>query len=192
MIYLYIALGVIALWVIATYNFFVSAKARVKAAIQEIGNQLKRQADLIPNLENSVKGYLTHEKGIFNELSAARKLVASAAKSGSLAKMADAGKAFSDVLPKLQVVVEDNPELKGNEVVENLMDELRDTSDKVMYARRLLIDLSADYNVKRATFPSSILAGMFNFSEMKGLETPEDGEAFSVRKEEMKSPKVNI
>ena len=106
--------------------------------------------------------------------------------------MADAGKAFSAVLPKLQVVVEDNPELKGNEVVQNLMDELRDTSDKVMYARRLLIDLSADYNVKRVTFPSSLVAGVFKFTEMKGLETPEEGEAFSVRKEEMKSPKVNL
>ena len=192
MIYLYVVLAVIGLWLISTYNFFASSRARVKAAIQEIGNQLKRQADLIPNLENSVKGYLKHEKGIFDELSSARKLVASAAKSGNLNKMADAGKALSDVLPKLQVVVEDNPELKGNEVVKNLMDELRDTSDKVMYARRLLIDLSADFNVKRVTFPSSLIAGMFNFSEMKGLETPEEGEAFSVRKEEMKTPKVTI
>src|SRR3990170_6416202 len=184
MIYLYIVLAVLALWIISTYNFFASSRARVKAAIQEIGNQLKRQVELIPNLESSVKGYLKHEKGIFDELSNARKLVAAAAKSGNLGKMADAGKAFSEILPKLQVVVEDNPELKGNEVVQNLMDELRDTSDKVMYARRLLIDLSADYNVKRVTFPSSLVAGVFKFDELKGLDTPEEGEAFSVRKEE--------
>ena len=189
---LLIALVLIALWVIGIYNFFASAKARIKAAIQEIGNQLKRQADLIPNLESSVKGYLKHEKGIFDELSSARKLVAVASKSGNLAKMADAGKAFSEILPKLQVVVEDNPELKGNEVVTNLMDELRDTSDKVMYARRLLIDLTADFNVKRVAFPSSLIANMFGFAEMKGLETPESGSHLEVSESETKSPKVNL
>src|SRR3990170_7366071 len=188
MIYLYIVLAVLALWIISTYNFFASSRARVKAAIQEIGNQLKRQVDLIPNLENSVKGYLKHEKGIFDELSSARKLVASAAKSGNLGKMADAGKALSEVLPKLQVVVEDNPELKGNEVVQNLMNELRDTSDKVMYARRLLIDLSADFNVKRATFPSNVIANMFGFSEVEGLKMDEAGEATKVTRESTKTP----
>lgn len=183
MIYLYIALGVLLLWVISIYNFFASSKARIKASIQEIGNQLKRQADLIPNLEASVKGYLKHEKGIFDELSLARKMVAAAAKSGNLGKMADAGKALSEVLPKIQVIVESNPELKGSEVVKGLMDELRDTSDKVMYARRLLIDLTADFNVKRVAFPSSLIANMFGFAEMKGLETPES---------DTKTPKVSL
>lgn len=189
---LIIVLVLVAIWVIGIYNFFVSSKTRIKAAIQEIGNQLKRQADLIPNLESSVKGYLKHERGIFDELTSARKLVVAAAKSGNLAKMADAGKAFSEILPKLQVVVEDNPELKGNEVVTNLMDELRDTSDKVMYARRLLIDLSADYNVKRVSFPSNLVANMFGFSEMKGLETPETGAHMAVSESETKSPKVSL
>jgi len=192
MIYLYIALGVLLLWAIATYNFFASSKARIKASIQEIGNQLKRQMDLIPNLEASVKGYLKHEKGIFDELSAARKMVAAAAKSGNLGKMTDAGKALSEVLPKIQVIVESNPELKGSEVVKNLMDELRDTSDKVMYARRLLIDLTADFNVKRVSFPSSLVARTFGFSEMKGLETPETGLHMGVTESETKSPKVNL
>src|SRR3972149_4839355 len=90
-------LGVLVLWVIATYNFFVSSKTRVGAAIQEIGNQLKRQIDLIPNLESSVKGYLKHEKGIFDELSNARKLIAGAEKSGSIEKMAEAGKMISEI-----------------------------------------------------------------------------------------------
>lgn len=191
----YILIGIVVilvLWVISTYNFFASSKTRVKAAIQEIGNQLKRQMELIPNLESSVKGYLKHEKGIFDELSSARKLVASASKSGNLKKMADAGKAFSDLLPRLQIVVEDNPELKGNTVVTNLMDELRDTSDKVMYARRLLIDLTADYNVKRVTFPSNFIAQTFGFTELKGLETPETGSHMSVTEADTKTPKVNI
>jgi LemA protein len=100
---------VLVFWAISTYNFFASSKTRIGAAIQEIGNQLKRQAGLIPNLESSVKGYLKHEKGIFTELSEARKSISSAVKSGNLKKMADAGKMLSDVLPKIQVVVESNP-----------------------------------------------------------------------------------
>lgn len=192
-LYIFIAiLFLLFFWVAGTYNFFVTAKTRVGAAIQEIGNQLKRQAELIPNLEASVKGYLKHEKGIFDELTAARKSVQEAAKSGDLKKMANAGKQIADVLPKIQVVVESNPEMKGADVVNNLMDELRDTSDKVMYARRLLIDLTADYNVKRVTFPSNIIANAFNFGELKGLETPTQGESFKVSESEMKTPKVNI
>lgn len=182
----------IGLWIVSQYNFFASSKTRIGASIQEIGNQLKRQVELIPNLEASVKGYLKHEKGIFEELSSARKLVAAASKSGDLKKMSAAGKALSDVLPKIQVVVESNPEIKGSEVVKSLMDELRDTSDKVMYARRLLIDLTADYNVKRVTFPSNIVAGMFNFGAMKGLETPESGDFTKVGEGETKSPKISL
>lgn len=193
MIYVLLAIVLIlVVWVASTYNFFVSSKTRVGAAIQEIGNQLKRQAELIPNLESSVKGYLKHEKGIFDELTAARKAISGAVDSGNLKKMADAGKMLSEVLPKIQVVVESNPEIKGSEVVKNLMDELRDTSDKVMYARRLLIDLTADYNVKLVAFPSNIIAGIFHFSQLKGLETPTEGGAFKVSEGEMKTPKVNL
>lgn len=173
----------LVLWVISTYNFFVSSKARIKASIQEIGNQLKRQADLIPNLEASVKGYIKHEKGIMEMLSEARKL---------LSKGQDASKQISEALSGLKIVVESNPELKANTVVENLMGELRDTSDKVMYARRLLIDLTADYNVKRVSVPSNLVANMFKFDELKGLETAEDGEHLTVSSAEMKSPKVNL
>lgn len=170
-------------WVIGTYNFFVSSKTRIKASIQEIGNQLKRQSDLIPNLESSVKGYLTHEKGILQMLSDARKLVAAGK---------DASKQISEALSGLKIVVESNPELKANTVVENLMNELRDTSDKVMYARRLMIDLTADYNVKRVSVPSNIVASMFKFDELKGLETAESGEHLTVSAAEMKSVKVNL
>src|SRR3989339_1910600 len=173
----------IGLYLISLYNFFQTALTRIKASIQEIGNQLKRQADLIPNLEASVKGYLTHEKGILEMLSEARKLV-SAGK--------DATKQISDVLSGLRIVVESNPELKANTVVENLMGELRDTSDKVMYARRLMIDLTADYNVKRATVPTNLVANLFKFEELKGLETPESGDFLKVSSDEMKSIKVNL
>ena len=180
----------VALYVVGIYNFFVSSKARIKASIQEIGNQLKRQSELIPNLENSAKGFLKHEKGIFDKLTDARKSINKAVESGDIQKMADAGNKLATLLPELKVVVESNPEIKGAEVVTKLMDELRDTSDKVMYSRRLLIDLSADYNVKRVSFPSNIVASMFGITEVQGLKTPE-GE-MSVTESEMKTPKVDL
>lgn len=193
MIYIILAIAIILVfWIISTYNYFVSTKTRIGASIQEIGNQLKRQSELIPNLEASAKGYLKHEKGIFDELSEARRAIGKAVDSGDVKKMADAGKMLSDVLPKIQVVVESNPEIKASEVVTNLMNELRDTSDKVMYARRLLIDLTADYNVKMVTFPSNIIAGMFKFEKQKGLETPADGPELKVSEEETKTPKVDL
>ncbi len=193
MTYYLIGIAVILVfWIISTYNFFVSAKTRIKAAVQEIGNQLKRQADLIPNLESSVKGYLKHEKGIFKDLTSARKAIDSAVKSGDVQKMADAGSQFSQILPKLQVLVESNPEIKGSGVVTKLMDELRDTSDKVMYSRRLVIDLTADFNVKRVRVPSNMIASMFKFEELPGLITPEKGEHTSVSSKDVKTPKVKL
>lgn len=191
--YILIGIGVIlVLWFISTYNFFVSSKARIKGAVQEIGNQLKRQAELIPNLEASVKGYLKHESGIFEKLTEARRAIASAVESGNAQKMADAGAKLAAVLPSLTIAVEDNPELKGSDVVEKLMDELRDTGDKVMYARRLVIDLTADYNVRRVAMPSSLVANMFKFVELAGLITPSEGEHLKVTEAETKTPKVKI
>jgi LemA protein len=189
---LLIALAVIVLWALGTYNFFVSSKARIKAAVQEIGNQLKRQADLIPNLESSVKGYLVHEKGIFEKLTDARRAISAAVDSGNVQKMADAGAKLAAVLPSIKVAVEDNPELKGSDVVGKLMDELRDTADKVMYARRLVIDLTADYNVRRVTMPSSLVANLLKLEELPGLITPTEGEHLRVSSEETKTPKVKL
>lgn len=192
---MWIILGLIVLgilWVVMTFNFFASSKARIKAAVQEIGNQLKRQADLIPNLEESTKGYLKHEKSIFDDLTEARRAIAQAVKSGGVQEMADAGTKLSAVLPRFQVAVEDNPELKASEVVAKLMDELRDTADKLMYARRLVIDLTADYNVRRVSFPSSLVASMLGFGEQPGLITPEGGSHVEVSEEEMKTPKISL
>ncbi len=182
----------VILYFISTYNFFQTALTRIKASIQEIGNQLKRQADLIPNLEASVKGYLKHEKNILTMLADARKMVAAASKSRDLAKQTAAASAIGDVIPRLSVVVESNPELKGNTTVINLMEELRDTSDKVMYARRTLIDLTADFNIKLVTFPSSLVANLFGFKAEKGLETPVAGEHLTVSEADIKTPKVKI
>ncbi|MEK9182466.1 MAG: LemA family protein [Patescibacteria group bacterium] len=191
--YILIGIGaILVLWFISTYNFFVSSKARIKGAVQEIGNQLKRQAELIPNLEASVKGYLKHESGIFEKLTEARRAIASAVKSGNAQKMADAGAKLAAVLPSLTIAVEDNPELKGSVVVGKLMDELRDTGDKVMYSRRLVIDLTADYNVKRVSMPSALIANVFKFEEQPGLITPDKGEHVEVTSGDLKSPKVKL
>lgn len=187
-----IAVGVILIYGIATYNSLQTIKTRIQASIQEIGNQLKRQIDLIPNLETSVKGYLKHERSIFTQLAEARKAVVSAIKTGGLAKAQDAASLLQQVIPALQVVVEDNPELKANETVARLMDELRDTADKVMYARRTLIDLTADFNRLLMTFPSNMVAMLFGFKAEKGLTTPTEGAHMSVAAEETKTPRVNL
>ncbi len=185
-------LGLILVWVISTYNFFVSSKARIKAAVQEIGNQLKRQSELIPNLERSAKSYLKHEKEIYEKLTQARKEISQALSSGNIQKMADASEKLASILPSIKVLVESNPELKASDVINKLMDELRDTADKVMFARRLVIDLTADFNVKRVTFPSNIVANIFNFEEQPGLITPSEGEHLRVEESDLKTPKVNL
>ncbi len=187
-----IAVVLVAGYVISVYNFFQTGKTRIDASIQEIGNQLKRQADLIPNLEASVKGYMKHEKDILNALADARKQVAAAVKSGSLEAQTKASEALSQLLPKISVIVESNPQLKASETVTKLMEELRDTADKVMYARRTLIDLVADYNIKVVTFPSNLVAKLFGIKKQAGLKLENMEEATTVSASDTKSPKINL
>lgn len=186
------AVVLVAFYVISLYNWFQTASMRIIASIQEIGNQLKRQASLIPNLESAAKGYLKHEKGIFEDITSARKAVEKATGSNDMAKIEKASDAVSSLVPKLQVLVESNPEMQGEKVISKLMDELRDTSDKLMYSRRVVIDLSADYNQKVVTIPSNIVANMFGFKMQKGLATPLEGSHLSVSDTEMNDPKINI
>lgn len=189
---LLIALGAIVVYLIGIYNKFQTIGTRIKASIQEIGNQLKRQADLIPNLEASVKGYLSHEKSIFKQLADARTQISAAAKSNSPQKLVDAASALSQVMPALRIAVEDNPELKAEKTVTRLMEELRDTADKVMYARRTLIDLTADYNMMVITIPSNFVASLFKFKQKEGLKTPTQGEHIQVSDKDTKAPKVSL
>ncbi|KKU92711.1 hypothetical protein A3H89_00940 [Candidatus Amesbacteria bacterium RIFCSPLOWO2_02_FULL_48_11] len=186
-----LAVGLLV-YVIGVYNALASMRTRIGASIQEIGNQLKRQVELIPNLEESAKAYLKHEKDIFKLLADARKTVTAAVKSGKLDQLASAGEKISQLLPQIQVIVESNPQIKGADIIARLMDELRDTSDKVMYARRTLIDLTADYNIKLVTFPSNLVANSFGFKPEKGLETPASGAHLSVTADETKTPKVSL
>ncbi|MCL5090626.1 MAG: LemA family protein [Patescibacteria group bacterium] len=187
-----IILVLIAFFVWSTYNKLVTLRTRIQASIQEIGNQLKRQADLIPNLVESVKGYLKHEKEIFAELTSARKSILEATAKNDPQLMVDAGEKLQKVLGEFRVVVESTPQIRGVESVNKLMDELRDTADKVMYSRRTLIDLTADYNITLVTFPSNLVAKIFNFQPEKGLTTPVSGEHLEVSDEETKGPKVKL
>lgn len=191
-ILLIIAAVVIGFYIISLYNWFQTALTRITAAIQDIGNQLKRQASLIPNLEKSAKGYLKHEKGIYEDIVSARKAVEKASGSKDIAKIEAASDAVSGLVPKLQILVESNPEMKGVEVINKLMDELRDTSDKLMYARRVVIDLSADFNAKVVTFPSNMIAIMFGFKMQKGLAMPVEGSHLSVSDDETGDPKISL
>lgn len=182
----------VALYAVSVYNTLQQLKTQIVASIQEIGNQLKRQASLIPNLEASVKGYLKHEKGVFEMLTDARKSVAQAADSHSVKDIDKAIASLQAVVPRISVAVEDNPELKADQTVTRFMQELSDTADKLMYARRSVIDLSARYNAMLVTVPSNFIANMFGFKPEKGLDTPMTGSHVSVSDGEMKDVKVNL
>jgi LemA protein len=183
----------VVVYLFTTYNKFVTTKTRIQASIQEIGNQLKRQADLIPNLVESVKGYLKHEKDVFKMLTLARTQVMQALK-GKLdpQKLVDVSAQLQSALQPIRVVLESNPQLQAAAPTQKLMDELRDTADKVMYARRTLIDLTADYNVMVMTVPSNLVAMLFGFTKEQGLKTPETGAHLELSGDEMQSPKVKL
>ncbi len=179
-------------YVVSVYNGLQTIKTRIVASIQEIGNQLKRQSNLIPNLQESAKAYLKHEKEIYSMLTAARTSVDKAVKDKSLASADKASAQIQNLLPKIQVLVESNPELKADQTIRQFMDELRDTSDKLMYSRRTLIDLAQDYNVRLVTFPSNVIANMFGFQPEKGLDTPMTGAHIEVSSAETKDVKVSL
>lgn len=189
---LLLVLIVVGLYVWSLYNKFVTTKTRITASIQEIGNQLKRQSDLIPNLIESVKGYMKHEKEIFKAITEARRVANRAIESSDVQKMLDASESLSRAIMPIKVLHESNPELKAVSTVTKLMDELRDTADKLMYSRRVLIDLSADYNIMMVTFPSNLVGKLFGFKAEQGLKMPEEGEFREVSEEERKSPKVKL
>jgi len=192
MIIILVVLVVVVLYLWTVYNKFVTTKTRVRASIQEIGNQLKRQADLIPNLVDSVKGYMAHEKEIFKSLTDARKAILEATAKNDPQMMVDASAVAQRTFGRFQALMESTPEIKAVGAVTQLMGDLRDTADKIMYSRRVLIDLSADYNIMVVTFPSNLVAKIFHFTAEKGLVTPEEGEHLEVSEEEMKTPKVEM
>ena len=182
----------VVLYVISLYNLFQTLKTRIKASIQEIGNQLKRQSSLIPNLEASVKASFSHETGIFKLLSEARASSAKAVRSGSLADSEVAIDQIQKLVPAMNVLVESNPQMQAQASLTQFMNELRDTSDKLMYSRRILIDLSQEYNMKRMTFPSNLVAQVFGFGEEKGLAGMESGSHLEVTQKDTEDVKVSL
>lgn len=186
-----VGIGLVVLYIVGIYNTLQRLKTQIMASIQEIGNQLKRQASLIPNLESSVKSYMKHESKIFGMLTEARKS-AEKAQSGNLNDIETAIEKMQSVIPQVKVMVEDNPELKADSTVTKFMDELTDTADKLMYARRSLIDLTQSYNEKLLTFPSNIVASLFGFQQEKGLETARTGSHVEVSQREMEDVKVDL
>jgi LemA protein len=192
---MYITLGLLvifAIYLVSFFNGLQTIKVQINASIQEIGNQLKRQAQLIPSLVESAKGYLKHEKEIFKDLTDARKLIDQATTSNDPKNLDKAQASIGNILKSLNVIVESNPEIKGVQVVSDLMNELRDTADKIMYARRTVIDLSADFNVKISTIPGIWIAPMMGFSTQKGLETPSSSDFMSVSDQETKTPSAKL
>ena len=191
MIYIVLLIGVAFLF-FSFYNKLKTTQVRIKASIQEIGNQLKRQANLIPNLVESVKGYMTHEKGIFDELTDARKSIDQAVKTNDPKALDKSQDLINKVLGSIKVVMESNPEIKASNLVSSLMDELRDTADKLMYARRTLIDLTADFNTAISTIPGLWISPILGFKEEKGLSTPTNTDQIEVSTEETKNPEVKL
>jgi len=187
-----IILAAIVLYLVMFFNGLRTTEVQIGAAIQEIGNQLKRQSQLIPNLIESVKGYMKHEKGIFEDLTAARKMIDSAISSQDPKSIDAAQTLLTKTMGSIRVIAESNPEIKASNLVGNMMEELRDTADKIMYARRTFIDLSADFNVKISTIPGLWLAPLFGFQKKSGLVTPQDGRITSVSEDETKNPEVKL
>lgn len=192
MIYAIILVLAIVFLLFSFYNKLKRTQVLIKASIQEIGNQLKRQANLIPNLVDSVKGYMTHEKGIFDQLTQARESINQAVQTNDPKAMDKSQELINKALGSIKVVMESNPEIKASDLVSNLMNELRDTADKLMYARRTLIDLTADFNTTISTIPGMWIAPIFGFKEEKGLSTPTDMNQLEVSKEETKNPEVKL
>jgi len=187
-----IIVGAIVLYLVFFFNSLKTLQVHIKASIQEIANQLKRQAELIPNLAESVKGFMSHEKDIFKMLSDARKMVDTAIKTNDPQMIDKAQAALGNAIKSINVIAESNPQIQSSQLVTNLMNELRDTSDKVMYARRTLIDLAASFNIKISTIPGIWIAPLMGFTAQKGLETPLSGEFLEVSTSETVTPKIKL
>jgi LemA protein len=153
---------VVALWLVLVYNGLVQSRTRTQEAYSDIDVQLKRRYDLIPNLVSTVQGYATHEKTVFENVTAAR---ANAMQATGSAK-ADAENQLSGTLKSLFAVAENYPDLKANQNFLSLQNELTDTEDKIQAARRFYNGMVRDLNTKILVFPTNMFANMFGFTKM--------------------------
>ena len=187
-------LVVVGLWGVGIYNGLVTARNAFKNAFAQIDVQLQRRFDLIPNLVETAKGYMSHERETLEAVVAARAaaqsgLSAAKANPGDPAAMATLAAAQGQLnagLGRLLAVAEAYPDLKANQNMMQLTEELTTTENKVAFARQAYNDSVMAFNNKREVFPSSLLAGMFNFGPAALLDIPAD------KAEVREAPKVQF
>ena len=165
-----IVVAVIVLYVISTYNGLVVLRNKVKDQWSQIEVQLKRRADLIPNLVETVKGYAAHEKDTLEAVVSARNKAVRA--TTPEAEMQANGE-LSQALGRLFALTEAYPDLKANTNFVDLQNQLKETEDKISYSRQFYNDTVLKYQNKKESFPSNIIAGMFGFKTFKFFEAEE-------------------
>jgi LemA protein len=180
----------VALFIISKYNGLVTLRNRFKNAWAQIDVQLKRRYDLIPNLVETTKGYLKHERGTLEAVIAARNSAFSAkdrvagnpGDPEAMKALASAEGSLGGALGRLFALTEAYPDLKANTSMNQLMEELTSTENKISFARQSYNDSVMGYNTAREVFPTNIIAGMFNFgpAESFQVEAPEQREAVKV------------
>ena len=170
---LLLILAAVIVWFIAIYNGLIRLRVRTDEAWSDIDVQLKRRYDLIPNLVSTVKGYASHESGVFERVTEAR---TAAMQAGTAAEKGAAENALSGTLKSLFAVAENYPELKANTNFLELQRELSDTENKIQAARRFYNGNVRDLNTKIQVFPDSIVAGMLNIKQREFFEIEEAAE----------------
>ncbi len=183
---LVIVIGLVV-FVVGVYNKLVTMRNRYKNAYAQIDVQLKRRYDLIPNLVETAKGYIKHERETLEAVTAARNIAYAAAKAaaanpGDAAAMKNLGAAetgLGGTLSRLMMVSESYPDLKANQNMMQLTEELTSTENKISFARQAYNDTVMTYNTDREVFPSNMIAGMFNFgpAELFVVDKPEQKDA---------------
>ena len=155
-----IVLILIVFWIIGQYNGLVILKQRVKNAWSQIDVQLQRRFDLIPNLVETVKGYMSHENDVLTKVAELR---TSWANAGSVHEKAELDNQLSGALKTIMAVSESYPELKANQNFSELQQELQNTENKISFSRQFYNDSVTMYNTKLEVFPSNLIASMFGF-----------------------------
>ena len=166
-----IIIVVILVVVALMYNGLITSRNRVKNAWSQIDVQLQRRFDLIPNLVESVKGYMTHEESVLAKVTELR---TSWANASTVSKKAELDSELTGALKTIMSVSENYPDLKANQNFTELQEELRSTEDKIAYARQFYNDSVTMYNTKLETIPTNIIASMFNFKQEELFEAASD------------------
>ena len=166
-----ILVGLVIVFAFGLYNKLVTLRLRIKEAWSDIDVQLKRRNSLIPNLVESVKGYMTHEKDLLTKITALRTQVESETDRKELGKL---DSQLSSALGSLKVAVEAYPDLKANQNVQQLQEELTSTEDKISFARRFYNQNVLSFNTSIATFPAVLLAGPLGFKAEEFFEASEE------------------